>query len=39
MSDLSAKHCIPCSGGVPALHCEQLTNLLAELGCAWSVLN
>ncbi len=31
MSDLASKTCVPCKGGVPALHGEQLHNLSHQL--------
>jgi 4a-hydroxytetrahydrobiopterin dehydratase len=39
MSNLASKTCVPCRGGVPALKGEAITNLLAQLGGGWSVLN
>ena len=31
MSDLSAKHCVPCQGGVPPLAAGEVSRLLREL--------
>jgi 4a-hydroxytetrahydrobiopterin dehydratase len=39
MSELASKTCVPCSGGVPPLQGEEITDLLASLGGGWSVLN
>jgi len=37
MSDLAARECIPCRGGVPALKGEELTPLIKQLGGNWNV--
>jgi 4a-hydroxytetrahydrobiopterin dehydratase len=38
MSDtLSAKHCVPCRGGVPPLAGEELQSLQEQLGGGWQV--
>lgn len=39
MSELSAKECIPCRGGVPPLTPEQQQPLLAALGGGWEVVD
>jgi len=39
MSDLTAKHCIPCRGGVPPLAGTELAALTAELGRDWRVVD
>ncbi len=39
MSELAAKECIPCKGGVPPLKGEDLQNLLKELGGGWRVVD
>jgi 4a-hydroxytetrahydrobiopterin dehydratase len=38
MSDLAAKTCVPCRGGVPALHGAELDALHQQLP-AWEVVN
>jgi 4a-hydroxytetrahydrobiopterin dehydratase len=38
-SELSAKHCIPCRGGVPPLQGAALTVLLQRLGGDWRVVD
>ncbi len=35
--DLSKRHCIPCSGGVPPLGQKEINAFLAQLGCGWQV--
>ena len=39
MSDLTAKQCIPCRGGVPPLAGAELAALAAELGPDWRVVD
>ena len=39
MSELAAKECIPCKGGVAPLTGPPLTELLAKLGNGWQVIN
>jgi 4a-hydroxytetrahydrobiopterin dehydratase len=39
MSELAAKECIPCRGGVPPLKGRELTDLQAKLGGGWKVAN
>ena len=40
MSDLAAKQCVPCKGGVPPLAGEPLEKLLAQLGPnGWQVVS
>jgi 4a-hydroxytetrahydrobiopterin dehydratase len=39
MSELAAKECIPCRGGVPPLKGRELTDLQAKLGGGWKVVN
>ena len=39
MSELAAKDCIPCKGGVPPLKGTDLTALQAKLGNGWQVIN
>ena len=38
MSELSAKQCVPCRGGVPALKGEEITPLIDQLN-GWEVVN
>ena len=38
MSGLSLKECVPCRGGVPPLHGEEIAKLLTELD-GWEVVN
>jgi 4a-hydroxytetrahydrobiopterin dehydratase len=38
-SDLAAKHCIPCHGGVPPLEEDERSRLLAELGNDWEAVD
>jgi 4a-hydroxytetrahydrobiopterin dehydratase len=37
MSDLAAKECVPCKGGVPPLQGEELQRLAEQLPEGWSV--
>ncbi len=37
MTDLAAKQCVPCKGGVPPLHGEELASLHHRLGGDWLV--
>lgn len=37
MSDLAAKECVPCRGGIPALEGEDLLRLAGELGGDWKL--
>jgi 4a-hydroxytetrahydrobiopterin dehydratase len=37
MSDLAAKECVPCKGGVPPLAGEELESLERQLGGGWRV--
>lgn len=39
MSELAAKSCVPCRGGVPPLEGDAIADLLAKLGGGWSVLS
>ena len=39
MSDLAAKQCVPCRGGVPALAGDELVALHARLGRDWQVID
>ncbi|MEX2540938.1 MAG: 4a-hydroxytetrahydrobiopterin dehydratase [Trueperaceae bacterium] len=39
MSDLAAKQCVPCKGGVPPLAGEELRELSEQLGGGWSVVD
>jgi 4a-hydroxytetrahydrobiopterin dehydratase len=39
MSDLAAKQCIPCQGGVPPLAGAALRELQTELGGGWQVVD
>ena len=39
MSELAAKDCIPCRGGVPPLKGEALAHLQRRLGQDWEVVN
>ena len=36
-SSLANEKCVPCHGGVPALHGEELKQIVRELGAGWSV--
>ena len=38
MSDLAARECVPCRGGVPPLKGDQITSLLEQLN-GWEVIN
>ena len=38
-SDLAAKSCVPCRGGVPPLEGEEIQALLALLGNGWTVVD
>ncbi|MBV9718225.1 MAG: 4a-hydroxytetrahydrobiopterin dehydratase [Candidatus Eremiobacteraeota bacterium] len=37
MSELAARACVPCRGGVPPLTDEQIAPLLAQLGAGWRI--
>jgi 4a-hydroxytetrahydrobiopterin dehydratase len=37
MSDLAARACVPCRGGVPPLTDDQIAPLLAQIGAEWRV--
>ena len=37
MSELAAKECVPCRGGVPPLKGKEITALLEQLGGDWKV--
>ena len=39
MSDLAAKQCVPCRGGVPPLAGDELETLHARLGRDWEVVD
>lgn len=39
ISDLAARHCVPCRGGVPPLTPEESAALLEKLGGGWSDVN
>lgn len=39
MSDLAAKQCVPCRGGVPPLAGEELEKLRRQLGGGWKVVD
>ena len=39
MSELAAKQCIPCRGGVPPLEGDELQALRTQLGGDWAVLD
>ncbi len=39
MSELSAKHCVPCTGGVPPLKGAELRSLRSSLGGDWRVVD
>ncbi len=39
MTDLAAKQCVPCKGGVPPLAGEELRKLHAELGGDWRLVD
>tara|TARA_B100000029_G_scaffold138227_1_gene133183 strand:+ start:6516 stop:6842 length:327 start_codon:yes stop_codon:yes gene_type:complete len=39
MSDLAAKRCVPCDGGVPPLDDDEQTGLLVQLADGWSVID
>ncbi len=38
-SDLAAKNCVPCRGGVPPLKGEEMRRLLEQLGNDWTVVD
>ena len=38
MSDLSAKTCVPCRGGIPSLTCDQRAPLISQLS-HWQVVD
>ena len=38
-SNLAAKKCIPCHGGIPPLNSAEIDELLAELGGGWTVID
>jgi 4a-hydroxytetrahydrobiopterin dehydratase len=38
-SELAAKTCIPCRGGVPPLQSKEIQGLLAQLGGDWKVID
>ncbi len=38
-SELAAKRCVPCRGGVPPLRSAALEDLLAKLGGDWQVMD
>ena len=38
MSELASRQCVPCRGGVPPLHGEEITKLKAQLD-GWEVVN
>ena len=37
MSELAAKECVPCRGGVPPLKGKEITALMEQLGGGWKV--
>lgn len=37
MSELAAKECVPCKGGVPPLKGKEITTLQEQLGGGWKV--
>lgn len=37
MSDLAARACVPCRGGVPPLTGDEIAPLLAQIGADWRV--
>ena len=39
MSDLAARECVPCKGGVPSLTPEEIRPLQSELESGWEVVN
>ena len=39
MSDLAAKECVPCKGGVPPLKGDELEDLATRLGADWDVVD
>jgi 4a-hydroxytetrahydrobiopterin dehydratase len=39
MGELSAKHCVPCRGGVPPLKGDSLRSLALQLGDGWRVVD
>lgn len=38
-SELAAKECVPCRGGVPPLQGEAIQSLLVQLGTDWKVID
>lgn len=39
MSDLAAKQCVPCKGGVPPLRGAEAARLLEQLGGGWRIVD
>jgi len=39
MSDLAAKSCVPCRGGVPPLRWEKISGLLEHVDSGWAVVD
>ncbi len=37
MTDLAAKTCVPCRGGIPPLAGDELTDLHSQLGTNWTI--
>lgn len=37
--DLTAKHCVPCRGGIPPLAGQELSDLTTNLGGGWQVVD
>lgn len=37
-AELAKKTCIPCQGGIPPLHAEEIDRLHEELGASWAVI-
>ena len=39
VSELAAKHCVPCRGGVPPLNSAEIDGLLRKLGGGWEAVD
>lgn len=38
MSDLASRECVPCRGGIPPMHGQEIKEFLDELGPEWEVI-
>ena len=39
MSELTAKHCVPCRGGIPPLKGAEISELMEKLNGSWEVID